>query len=664
VGNYLSVRPWVVAVFACLILIPSLVLALPSPPINYLQPEKAWIKEDGMARETWGQYNDTGRNMLNLTYRHSAVNIAYVIRSSDPTDVVNATFIVYRNDSASNGFNSTGHLFPGSVPVWARTIGLSAKQTQGEYTYHLFIITYDPEGETGIYQVRINLTGSLAGGSNWTDPLGNPNVPWLFFRVPKGTSWPVSVSDQLGRFSPFFFDTPIPSTSFNATMVVSPPGNDTGTSTATVAWKATNGTTIAEGQVPVYYVGGGRWAAQGIIAADNRTFPSNYTHSYSVSVEIGPFNHSANFYIYPIYAALPPDTWLTSTPPSTVENGIVSFSWIGSDLDGSVTGYRYHMDSGTWIETRGVNRTYYGLSNGTHRFEVRALDDDGLADPSPAYFDFEVLINSPPETWIVSAPNATTSQRDVFLEWNGSDVDGYVTGYAYSLDGEPWVNTTWTNVTYRNLTSGFHTFRVLSRDDRGLEDPSPAVTNFTILPSWCERELERLRALVSSLQEELEAQEALVANLTALLEEARGNNSALSAEVEALKEQNAQLTGRVWELEDEASGLEAEIAALRAEMEGLSGNLSNCNNRSRYLAEELARMTSRLRDLNQTVLNLLREKTQLEIGRDALLTLVAQLRKRVEELQAQVPDASHPLAIIVFAYVGATTARRLGGRGT
>lgn len=622
---------------------------LPQPPFDYLQPEKAWIKENGFPRDTWDQYNDTGRNKLNLTYRHSAVNIAYVIRSSDPSDEVNATFIVYKNESGSNGFNSTGHLFTGSVPAWTVMISLSSESTLGEYTYHLFIATYDPEGSPGLYQVRINLTGTITGGSNWTEPDGNPNVPWMFFEVPTGSLWPVSVSDQIGRFTPFFFDTPIPSTFFNATLVVRPPGNSTGASTAQVRWNHTNGTTIATYNPQVYYAGDGKWATQSIIPADNATFPANYTHPYKVDIRMGSYEHSATFYVYPIYAALLPETWLTQKPPATLDNGTARFAWIGSDLDGSVIAYQYKMDSGGWVETVETNRTYHGLANGTHRFEVRAVDDDGLVDSSPAYRDFTVLLNSPPETWIIIAPNATTNLRDVFFEWQGSDVEGFVASYDYRLDSEPWVNTLLTNKTYLNLSSGNHTFQVRSRDDKDLEDHTPAVATFRILPSWCERELERLNALIDALNGRIEELEDIIANLTSLLEDAEGANSILSILVEDLEEEKAQLALLVEQLENEKSQLQALVDSLSSENAELKEDLETCGNLTLDLQAQLELLTSEVYRLNQTVINLIWEKSHLESGREYLLALITQLRERIEELESQIPEISSMSWTGIFA---------------
>lgn len=628
------VLPLSAVILACVICLPANG-ALPSPPPDRLQPEKAWIKENGMPVETWGQYNDTGANRLNLTYRHSTVNFAYVIRSPDPQDQITTTFILYRNQSGANGFDSTGHLFPGSTPVWTVPLGVSGKQTEGQYTYHLFMITYDPEGATGLYQLRINVTGTVTGGSSWTQPGGNPNVPWLFFEVPVGTSYPVSISDQLGRYSPFFFGTPIPSTAFNATFAISPPGNQTGSSTAHAVWNHTNGTVMAEFDVPVYYAGQGRWAAQSIMLADNSTFPENYTTPYKVKMTLDSFEQVGQFYVYPPYAAILPETWLTKHPPIQTENTSVEFEWIGSDLDGQVVSYQYRMGTGNWISTTQRSTVFAGLANGTYVFQVRSVDDDGLVDLTPASKEFRVYVNQPPDTQIVAAPNSTTRVRDILFAWQGTDADGTVISYEYRLDGADWTGTPLTSITYLNMTSGYHTFQVRSIDDRDLADPTPATYNFTILPSWCELELERLEALVELLEGRIDQLEGEVANLTELLEEAEGENDALRSQIQSLNNEKAYLQSLVTSLGNEKTQLLNQIANLTAENQGLRDELEDCGDLTRELRETISQ-------LNQTIADLMQEN-------EGLAGLVEELRERVSELEAQIPEFGHGGFILLAA---------------
>jgi regulator of replication initiation timing len=548
-------------------------------------------------------------------------------------DEISTTFIVYRNQSPANGFNSTGHLYPGSSPAWSVEIALSSKQTEGNFTYHLFMVTFDPEGIVGTYQVRINLTGTVTGGSNWTSPDGNPRVPWMFFQVPEGTSFPISVSDQLSRYSPFFFDTPYPSTYFNATLVVEPPGNYTGATTSRIRWNHTNGTTISEFNVPVYYVGGGRWASQGIIAADNSTFPANFTHPYRVDIQLGSFERSGTFYVYPIHAAIRPQTWLTGQPPAQQENTTAEFSWIGSDLDGNVIGYEYMIDSGSWVETTETSTSFFGLQNGSHRFDVRSIDDDGLIDNSPAYGEFLVIINSPPGTVITRAPNATSSSRDVYFEWQGSDVDGTVVSYGYRLDGGQWVNTTMNNLTLLNLTSGNHTFQVRSVDNRGLEDPSPAQADFAIPLSWCEREIERLNDIIDYLQGRVSELESIISNLTELLQLSEDHNRILCDQIEELEEDKDALLAQIAHLAEEKANLISQLTSLAGENAALDANLTACQ-------ELMASLQQQVEGLNQTIKELMEDNSQLELENGELLSTIEDLQERIRELELLIPEAT------------------------
>jgi hypothetical protein len=270
-------------------------------PLNYQLEEYAWLKEDGVAPETWAMYNNTGWNRLNLSFKFSKVNIAYVARSDATSDDFNVTFCVIYNDTvAGTGFNSTGHTddFPGTLDsYWNRTVPAISTQTAGLYTYHLFVTTYDPAGVAGMYQVRINETlPSPILGSSWTDPDGTV-VEWMFFYVPTAAG-AVSVTDQLGRTSPFYLDGDTPSTQYNATMLINPPGNNTGASTATIEWLDTDGSVLwVKSDRPIYYIPGQGWATQWVIAANTSFTPFNATHPYGVRITMGAFVDSATFFV-------------------------------------------------------------------------------------------------------------------------------------------------------------------------------------------------------------------------------------------------------------------------------------------------------------------------------------------------------------------------------
>ena len=179
------------------------------PPSGYHVEEGIWIKEHGLPASAWGQYSEA-TDCLNLSGSAAKVDIAYVIRSEHPSLRVTATLTMYRSSDTRTRFLDNGTLLLQAItkgcsaargdlggpvsPFWtAGTTKESGEYYQG-YTYYVFLSTFDPGAHSGLYQVRVNVTG-LTGGSSWEEPNGNPRVPWIFFRVPSGAQTSVRASE-------------------------------------------------------------------------------------------------------------------------------------------------------------------------------------------------------------------------------------------------------------------------------------------------------------------------------------------------------------------------------------------------------------------------------------------------------------------------------------
>ncbi|MFW6135997.1 MAG: hypothetical protein ACOC7N_04165, partial [Chloroflexota bacterium] len=79
----------------------------------------------------------------------------------------------------------------------------------------------------------------------------------------------------------------------------------------------------------------------------------------------------------------PPDTTLTSVPPDPDNDNTPIFSFTGSDGGSGVAGFECRLDGGSWA-TCSSPHTTAPLSDGTHTFEVRAVDNFSNRDPTPA----------------------------------------------------------------------------------------------------------------------------------------------------------------------------------------------------------------------------------------------------------------------------------------
>jgi hypothetical protein len=143
---------------------------------------------------------------------------------------------------------------------------------------------------------------------------------------------------------------------------------------------------------------------------------------------------------------LPPETILFVQGPVDTVNHVVRLFWFGTDQDGFVQRFELRFlnpanpGDSAWVSTTRTDSLFTvftpaGLTSPV--FEVRAIDDAGERDPSPARQDF-TFRNAPPVVTIVGdpAPNDTTF-ASLTLSWQPADPDGDVALMQYRvwLDG-------------------------------------------------------------------------------------------------------------------------------------------------------------------------------------------------------------------------------------
>jgi hypothetical protein len=220
----------------------------------------------------------------------------------------------------------------------------------------------------------------------------------------------------------------------------------------------------------------------------------------------------------------PPDTYLTAVPvESTTVSYLYHLYWSGTDPDGEVVGFFVavtdsnvipHPDSLVWttrtdtaiaFKVAGTSQTL------THRFYATAVDNEGRADPSPAWVYFEAFDRYYPEPMFQESYGVGTfyGKQDTFwlddtfaldgirdtvpmgaevkFKWTGRDRDrfGQVLGYRFRITGDAGftdVGTNFTEISYRDLPSGVIKFSLVAVDDAGAQtDPESTrvfVSNF------------------------------------------------------------------------------------------------------------------------------------------------------------------------------------------
>jgi hypothetical protein len=95
------------------------------------------------------------------------------------------------------------------------------------------------------------------------------------------------------------------------------------------------------------------------------------------------------------------------------------------------------------------------------------------------WFEEQSTENLPPATELVTCPGSEVEEgEDMLFRWVGTDIDGVVVGYEWSLNEAPWIETEDDSVVVEAVGEGEHSFVVRAIDDKGDADPVPPECNF------------------------------------------------------------------------------------------------------------------------------------------------------------------------------------------
>ena len=174
-----------------------------------------------------------------------------------------------------------------------------------------------------------------------------------------------------------------------------------------------------------------------------------------------------------------PNTTITSHPAGVTTATTGTFTFAGTDgPTGSIAGYECRLDGGAWA-TCTAPKDFAGLADGTHTVDVRAIDDGGNPDPSPATYTWTVD-TAAPSTFVVTSPPATSTSSSATFDFTGADPGGSGVGsFECRLDGGTWTTCT-APKTYTGLADGTHTVDIRAVDGAGTPDATPSSHSWTI----------------------------------------------------------------------------------------------------------------------------------------------------------------------------------------
>jgi hypothetical protein len=178
---------------------------------------------------------------------------------------------------------------------------------------------------------------------------------------------------------------------------------------------------------------------------------------------------------------VPPATSITSGPPAATESRTATFSFASTELPAT---FACSLDGSAFIACASP-KTYDGLADGAHVFEVRATDLAGNTDASPAAYSWQVSTQAPPD---VTPPGTvlelrrSVGWRTLRLSWTlptDADFDhvevlrsrsakGAAQAVVYDGDGTGYSDARFLNGTY-------YRYEIRSYDHAGNASPGVRV---------------------------------------------------------------------------------------------------------------------------------------------------------------------------------------------
>src|SRR5205814_452625 len=118
----------------------------------------------------------------------------------------------------------------------------------------------------------------------------------------------------------------------------------------------------------------------------------------------------------------PPDTTITAAPPARSGSSSASFSFTSTEAGSTYASLLRSSAFAACVSPR----SYSGLANGNHSFQVRATDPAGNTDPTPASYAWTVDTTTPPDTTppdttITAAPPARSSSSSASFSFTATD---------------------------------------------------------------------------------------------------------------------------------------------------------------------------------------------------------------------------------------------------
>jgi hypothetical protein len=174
----------------------------------------------------------------------------------------------------------------------------------------------------------------------------------------------------------------------------------------------------------------------------------------------------------PALTTIEPETFIDSGPLNLSKSSAAEFTFHSDDF---LATFECSLD-GAPFSTCSSPSSYSGLADGSHTFDVRAINLLSELDSTPAHAAW-TIDSVAPETTITSPPIGTTSSSSATFTFTSSEPGST---FRCQRNGHTPIYPCPSPKTYTGLKDGTHTFKVWARDPSGNEDPTAASQTWKI----------------------------------------------------------------------------------------------------------------------------------------------------------------------------------------
>jgi hypothetical protein len=163
----------------------------------------------------------------------------------------------------------------------------------------------------------------------------------------------------------------------------------------------------------------------------------------------------------------PPNTTIGEKPANPTKSSSAKFTFTASPATGAT--FECKLDAEPGFTACTSPKEYTGLTEATHKFEVRAKSSAGT-DPTPATYSWKISSAAPPETTIQSAPPNPSESASASFTYASNEAGA---SFECRLDAAAFAPCPAAGISYSGLANGAHSFQVRAVKD-GLTDATPA----------------------------------------------------------------------------------------------------------------------------------------------------------------------------------------------